>query len=128
MKASNPPADAPIPTMENRPPLDCAKPVFSRGREERLAAGGTFGSGLPAADRERDDGKSLPGRLMARLTAPFSCELCPLLGWFFDFIGDFPSSLSGLAVVIAPSGLEDRAEICGFFSLPGLAFPLFRFC
>ena len=66
-----------------------------------LAAGGACGSCLPPAARERDDGKSLPGPLVARLAVRFSGELYPLLCWRLDFIGGSPSSLSGLAVIMA---------------------------
>jgi len=67
----------------------------------RLAAGGACGRGLPPAARERDDGKSSPGFLAARFAVLFSGERYPLLGWRLAFIGDFPSSLSELAVIMA---------------------------
>jgi hypothetical protein len=100
MKASKPPADAPIPTMENAFLPGCAKPASTGDREGRLAAGGAFGSGLRATARERDDGESLPGLLAARFTVRFFGELYLVCFWCLAFIGDFAGALSDLLRVV----------------------------
>ena len=107
--------------MENASLPGCAKPVSSREREGRLAAGAAaIGSGLPAAAPERGDGKASPGLLVARFRVLFFGELCPLLCWPSDFIQDRSYLLmrrqeskkrgSGLAI----SAAEDISTGCPF--------------
>ena len=108
-------ASAPEPRLARElatiPPLPFRLAALSRrrsgrgeGRDEgawgRLAAGGAFGSGLPAAARERDDGKSSPRLLVARFTVRSSGELYLLLCWRLDFIGGFSGSLSYLLTLV----------------------------
>ena len=120
-------ASAPEPRLASElatiPPLP-----FRRGRGEgaafalgRLAAGGACGGALPAAARERDDGTSLPGPLLARFAVRFSGERYPWPCWRLDCIGDSPSSLSGLAVIMAQRARRPQENL----RLPSI--PRFRF-
>jgi hypothetical protein len=87
MKASNPPADAPIPTIENAPHPACATPVLSREREGGSEVGEAFDTGFLAVTWERDDETLAPGLLRARIDLLFP-EECSLISPRLDFIGD----------------------------------------